>query len=128
MTFGKFFGLGFVLAVILSALKIFYVQIFNDQSQAVQYAFWLVVILVTIACVRRLGVINYLEAFLVCGFWFIGVLFFDFLITSQILDFSIFARLDIWIGHAIMLLSIFLFHKKRHVKIRKEHAAHGAHH
>ncbi len=128
MTFGRFFGLGFVLAILLAALKIFYIQIFNADTQAVQYGFWFFTIIITIACVRRMGVINFLESFLLCGFWFIMTIFFDFLITSQIVGFNMFSRLDIWVGYAIMTLSIFLFHKKRHIQIRKEHAAHGGHH
>ncbi len=128
MTFGKFFGLGFLLAILLAALKIFYIQIFNDQSQFIQFGFWFFIILITIACVRRVGVINFLESFLICGFWFVIALFFDFMITSQIAGFDMFKRLDIWLGYVIMVLSIFLFHKKRHIQIRREHAAHGGHH
>ena len=106
MTFGKFFGLGFLLALLLGALKIFYIQVLNADTQAVQYGFWFFTIVITIACTRRLGVINYLESFLICGFWFVISLFLDFLLTSQTAGFEMFSRWDIWIGYALMILSI----------------------
>ncbi len=128
MTFGKFFGLGFMLALVSAAAKVLFLQIFNDESVAIMWGFWLFIIVATIACVRRLGIINYLESFLVAGMWFLFQLFFDFLITTQIVGLTFYTRYEIWVAYGLVVLSVVLFHKKRHIQIRRDHAAHGGHH
>jgi hypothetical protein len=128
MTFGKFFGLGFVLAILAAAIKVFYFQALNPDSVGVMYVLGVFLVIITIACVRRLGVINYLEAFLTAGMWFLFQLFFDFLITTQVVGLKFYTRYSTWIAYALVVLTVILFHKKRHIQIRKEHAAHGGHH
>jgi hypothetical protein len=124
MTFGKFFGLGFMLTLVCAVAKVLFLQIFNDQSVVIMVAFWLFIVIATIACVRRLGIINYLESFLAAGMWFLFQLFFDFLITTQIVGLTFYKRYEMWVAYGLVVLIVILFHKKRHIQIRRDHAAH----
>jgi len=128
MTFAKFFGLGFTLAVLAAAAKILFLNVLNPESGAVLYGFWFFMVLFTVACVRRLGVIQYLEASLVIITWFGIIMVVDLIVVAPVAGIRVFTTLNIWIANLIILASIWLFHKKRHVQIRKEHAKHSAHH
>jgi hypothetical protein len=50
MTFGKFFGLGFVLAILAAAIKVFYFQALNPDSVGVMYVLGVFLVIITIAC------------------------------------------------------------------------------
>ena len=89
------------------------------------YAFFVFVI--AMACARRLGVINFLEAMLATIIWVIGLLVGDFLFTQMVLGKEIFQHVVLWAGYVVAAVAIFLFHKKRHIQIRRELAAHHAH-
>jgi hypothetical protein len=128
MTFGKFFGFAFLLWAIQAVVKVLFINGYGLDTQAMEYLYWLLIAIVTIALVRRLGYINYLEAMLVAGFWFFIGLIMDFILTSPILGEIIASRWEVWVGYAVMLLVTFFFHKKRHIQVRKEQAAHHGHH
>jgi hypothetical protein len=106
------------------AVKVLFFKILNLTGDSLEYIFWLVLAVTAVALVRRLGVINYLEAAFVAIMWFLSNLFFDLLITIQILGVGLLSKWQLWIGYIILMLAIFFFHKKRHVEIRKEQAAH----
>jgi len=127
MTYSKVFGFALILSLLAASAKILFIDYFNPQSWFVRGGFWFFLFLITVTLLRRLGVINYLEVVLISIIWFIAVLLFDGLITSQRLGIGVFTNLHIWIGNLVILLSIILFHQKRHVKIRHEHAKHGKH-
>ena len=117
--------------IILIPLKIW---IFNNEIFAnagfEQLFFWAIICLVSISLVRRIGVINFFESFFVIFIWFVGGLFFDLVITSRFTGNSIFSKSEYWYGFLMLGLSVFLFHKKRHIHVRHElHAkAHAAAH
>ena len=94
--------------------------------------FWMATIVITAALIRRVGVMNFMEAFFIMVVWTVGDAFSDLLITSLITGLEIFSNSNYWIGLAIMDVIIFLVHKKRHVYVRHElHAkahGHGDHH
>jgi hypothetical protein len=130
MTLQKFFGLGVCLALLLGLLKVIFFKFLNPDLITLNLLFWLLIAVFSIGLVRRLGVINYLEAFLACGIWLLFVLLTDFLLTSFALGLKVFLNPKIWLGDLVMLLAIVASHKKRHVEIRKEQAkkkAHGHH-
>ena len=124
MTFTRFFGFGVLLWVLLLVLKAAFLNLFNLDSFALQVLFGFVVFVVSMACARRLGFINYLEGGLVAVVWTGGVLILDFFVARPILGWVIFSKGILWAGYLLVALSVFLFHKKRHVQIRKELAAH----
>lgn len=124
MTFGKFFGFAFLLWLFLAAVKVFFVKMLGLDGGFTEYAYWFFIAIFSIALSRRLGHINFLEAMLVAGFWFLISLVLDFLVTSPLAGSLILSRWQVWVGYLVMALSIFFFHKKRHVHVREQQAAH----
>ncbi len=127
MTSKRLFFLGLILWLILAIVKYFFFLYLDLNSLLVQIIFGFLVVVCTMACARRLGVINYLEACLAGFVWFFIALVLDFLITQRFIGLSLFANWILWAGYALVLVSVLFFHKKRHVAIRKEHAAHHGH-
>lgn len=86
---------------------------------------WLAVALISIACSRRLGVISYVEALLVLTMWLILSLILDVLVIATIAGNGIYHHLYLWLSYLVMMVTVFLFHKKRHVEVRKIHREAG---
>jgi hypothetical protein len=124
MTFTRFFGFGALLWILLAILKAVFLKVFNLDSFFLQVLFGFLVFVISMACARRLGFINYLEGALVSVVWTIGIIIFDFFILLPFLGWVVFGKVVLWAGYLLVALSIFLFHKKRHVQIRRELAAH----
>ncbi len=99
---------------------------FGGMGGAGDYVYFLLVMAVAVALVRRLGVINFLEAIMVLVLWLSMDLLLDLLITAFVLGLSMFGWWQLWAGYFFMVFGIFFFHKKRHVHIRHEqkHAHH----
>lgn len=115
-----FLLLGFVLTLVLGAIKFVFYNVLAGDSAVFNYVEWALIVLAAIAAVRRLGIINYLEAIFAAVCWWLFSLIFDFLITSAFAGLEIFRDVHLWIGYLVMMLAIFLFHKKRHVQLRHE--------
>jgi hypothetical protein len=124
VTIKKFFLFLFLQLAILLAVKLVLFKVFNSTGGAAEYFYWSVLALVGIAMVRRLGILNYLEAAFVAVVWFVFNVFFDLLIASRFLGLRMFGQWQLWAGYLIFMLSVFLFHRKRHVEIRREQAKH----
>lgn len=117
--------------VILALLKVwFFNTVIFSNAGIQQIVFWIIVIIIGAALVRRFEVINFFESFFIIFIWVVGDAFFDLLITSRFTGLSIFAGQEYWVGAFFLGLSVFLFHKKRHLQVRHElHAkAHAAAH
>jgi hypothetical protein len=119
MTFRQVLGLGLVNAALQG--------IVTSLASILNQGWWLVWVLIiglhiaiATACIRRLGVINYLEAFFIGSFWFIGMLLFDLVVLTVIFKISTFNQLLYWVSTIIILLTFFQAHKKRHVDIRRQ--------
>jgi hypothetical protein len=133
MTIFKFFGFFFLQWIIFSFAKIWLIntEVFaNPTFQNIVYYF--IIFLITTALFRRFGVITYIETVFALVFWVFVGLFFDLIITSNYTGLSLFKSSTYWIGLAVLIISALLFHKKRHIQIRKElhahHHGHGGHH
>lgn len=120
MTPKHFLILGFALAIVLGLIKIVFYNILTGDSQAFYSTEWVLIALAAIAAVRRLGLINYLEAIFSAIVWWLFALIFDFLITSAFVGLGMFRDVHLWVGYLVMALAIFLFHKKRHIQLRHE--------
>jgi hypothetical protein len=118
MTPGKFLLLTTIAVVLTTLAKLFFIRALNIDNVYIVYLFWLVIALISIACSRRLGVISYIEATLVLALWLILTLFLDLLITAAVAGIDIYRHPYLWVSHGVMVITIFLFHKKRHVEVR----------
>lgn len=126
MTPKKFFLLFFAQWLILALLKAWF---FNSQIFAnpgfQQTVYWILTAVITAALVRRFGHISFLEAFIVAVVWTLGNLLLDLILLSPYTGLSIFSAAEYWWGFLIMAAAIMVFHKKRHIQIRREmHAKH----
>lgn len=127
MTFSKFFGFGFLVAVGTGLLTVFLDKYIGLVPSIANYVLWILVIVITTACVRRLGVINFLEGILVACVWLFMRAIFDLLVTAPILGIGIYGKVQLWISYAVIVAAAFFLHKKRHVHIRKEQKKHAHH-
>ncbi|MCC7356810.1 MAG: hypothetical protein IT410_04350 [Candidatus Doudnabacteria bacterium] len=73
----------------------------------------------TVASVRRVGIINYLESVVVIIFWLSFGLIFDIFAIGLGYGLEPYTHITFWLMYPLLLLTIFLFHKKRHVDIRR---------
>lgn len=119
----RFFFLGFLLWLLLAVLK----AAFLGTSVPLQVIFCILVFLAALACCRRLGVLNILEGAMVSIVWTLGILFADWIIFGHFFHLDIFHQGVVWISYLIVLCGVFFGHKKRHVQIRQELAAHSHH-
>ena len=125
MTPKKFLLLLFAQWLILTLLKawFFHSQIFGNPGLQ-QIVFWLLTAVVAAALVRRFDHISFFEAFFVVFSWTVLDLLLDLLLLSPYTGLSIFSAPEYWWGFVIMIASILLFHKKRHIKVRHDLHAH----
>lgn len=128
MTFSKFFGFGVLVAVGTGLLTVVFDKYLNLNSSINNYVLWFVIVVFTTACVRRLGVINFLEGILTACVWLFFRMFFDILVTAPLLGLGIYKTVQLWVSYALIVVVIFFLHKKRHVHIRKELKKHHGHH
>ena len=119
MTFGKLL-VGTIAVTLLSvAVKTFFIRALNIDSQIMVYLMWLVLAVVTIAIVRRLGVLNYLEAFFVSAMWLVITSLVDLLILGTITQYEVYRQAYFTLTYVILIVAVIVFHKKAHVHIRR---------
>jgi hypothetical protein len=125
MTPKKFLLLLFAQWLILALLKAWFFnsQIFGNPGLQ-QIVYWLLTAAIVAAMVRRFGHISFFEAFFLVFSWTLFDLLFDLLLLSPYTGVSIFSGMEYWWGIVILVASIMLFHKKRHIKIRNDLRAH----
>ena len=119
MTIGKLFGNGLILAFVIALLKLIFFYFLNIDSIILLGFLYILVFIFTTSAARRLGIINYLESFIVIAFWLVFSMFVDIFIFGLIFGLEPYRRISFWITYFILILSIFLTHKKRHIDIRK---------
>ena len=128
----------FLLFLILQWVIFTFVKVwlFNTQvfaSATLQnWFFWAIIAFVSVIFVRRFGIISYFECIFLLIMWVVVDLFLDLLITSSYTGLGIFKVSEYWFGYLAMILAVMIFHKKRHIAVRKElhakHHGHGGHH
>ena len=120
MTASKFFVYSFLQWVLLTLVKVAYFNGHLISGEPGIYFYFALTAIVTTAMVRRLGILNLLEALLIAILWFFGDLLSDAIITVYFTGSQIFSIRALWFGYLIMIIFIFVFHKKRHIHVRKE--------
>lgn len=89
-----------------------------------QVFFWVLTVIITVAFVRRFGPITLFESAIVMFFWTLAGLFLDLILTSKFTGLGIFSTQAFWDSYGVMIAAVFVFHKKRHIHVRKRlHAA-----
>lgn len=112
--------LGTIISQILFILtKVFFMGSMNLESWVVVLIFYIALALETIAVVRRMGVLNYIESLFLVGVWVITTLIADFLITANWVGRDIYGSWQYWFTHVVIILALLIFHKKLHVEVRK---------
>ena len=115
--------LGTIISQVLFVItKVVFLEYLNIDNWAVYVAFFVLLAVEAIAVVRRMGTINYIEAFFLTGVWFISLLIIDYIITSRLIDEDVYTSLAYWISYLVILLSLIIFHKKLHVQVRRDNA------
>ncbi len=118
MTPKKFIRMFFLQLIFITAVKVYFFKNYDFSNALNVYLYWGAIVVITAAFVRRLGIINFLEAFIVCILWFVADSFVDLIFTSGMAGLSIFATRGYWSGHVMMLATILLAHKKKHLYAR----------
>ena len=109
----------FAFQVILALLKIFFIGSLDLDNTVVMSLFFIFIIVVAIATVRRMGILNYIESFFISGVWFITALIVDYVITANFTGFDIYKTWYYWFTFLAVILAVILFHKSLHVEVRK---------
>lgn len=128
MTRKKFFAIFLLQLIFLTVLKAVFFRNYDYQDFYAQFFYGGITVIVAAALMRRFGYINLLEAIFVCAFWLLGDMAFDGLVTSHLVNVEIFTTTALWSGYICMILSGFIFHKKRHIYVRHQLAAKHKHH
>jgi hypothetical protein len=112
----------FIAQVLFVITKVFFINSLNMDAWAIMVAFFVLLIVETIAVVRRMGTLNYVESFFLSGVWLITLLIVDYIITSRLIDEEIYTSMYYWMTYLVIILSVIFFHKKLHVQVRKANA------
>ncbi len=119
MTAAKLIGYGLALGLISALSKLVFYRFLNFESIFIILILYVFIILCTIAFVRRLGVINYLESFIIMVSWFILSIPLDLVFVGLFLGTEPYQTFSLWLVYPTIMLTVFLSHKKRHIDIRK---------
>ncbi len=103
---------------LITLTKVLFATALDINNIYIVYVMWLLVAVWAIAFTRRLGVLNYLESIMVLIVWVVTSLILDYIILGTLLGNDVYRHLYLWISYLIIVIAVFLFHKKRHVEIR----------
>lgn len=123
LTFARLFGFGFLLWLTAAVLKWLAFSVFAPETAFVKWAYIFLILVFTVAYTRRTGVLNFFEALFIFITWLILSVISDSLVLSNLLGIGVSGKLLVWVGHLVMFFGIIIFHKKRHVEIRKAHGS-----
>lgn len=129
MTIKKFFLVTLAQWLLMTLLKVWFFGYLHLNNQNLQYVmFWILTVVVIAILVKRLGILNYLEAIFVGIFWMLEGALADLVITSVFVGLGIFGYWQFWVGYGLVGVVVFLCHTKRHIAVRKGIPVPGEHH
>lgn len=115
-----FFTIGGLYILGLLFFKIIFGQFFDTSSENLIIAYLAVIAVYSIAIIRRAGILSYPEVVLVGIVWTLVAMFIDLFVTASFFfGLTMYLQPFLWLGYLVPLAAIFLFHKKRHVHIRR---------
>ncbi|MDE2311877.1 MAG: hypothetical protein KGJ93_02175 [Patescibacteria group bacterium] len=125
MTIKKFWLVFFLQLVVLSGLKWLFFGYIDYLDGSWQVLYFLSTAVLVLILVRLLGVVTLLEAGFIAVFWFFTSLALDLFVTAPLtIGLKIYFSYALWVGYGLMMVMVVLGHKKRHIQVRKEQAAH----
>lgn len=111
---------GTVVSEILFVLtKVIFIHYLNIDILGVKIAYFLFLIVFTIAIVRRMGVINYIECFFLMIVWIVVMTLVDMAVTTPLIGREMYHHAYFYWSYLAVFLSILFFHKALHVQVRK---------
>ncbi len=108
-----------IVQVLLMITKVIFFRFLNTDLLPILILYYFILAVISIAVVRRLGVLNYFEGILVTIIWLVLNILIDLLITQAIIDNGVFSNVHFWISYLVLPLTVLIFHKKAHVETRK---------
>ncbi len=108
-----------IVQVLLMITKVIFFRFLNTDLLPILILYYLILAAISIAIVRRMGVLNYFEGILVTIIWLVLNILIDLLITQAIIDNGVFSNGHFWISYLVLPLAVLIFHKKAHVETRK---------
>ena len=99
--------------------KIVFIDYLNFDSAIIFWLFFILIIVETIAVVRRMGVLNLFESLFLSGVWLVVSLLVDLVITTSVLGRESYSHIYFWLTYVLMVVVIMGFHKKAHIEARK---------
>ncbi len=109
----------FASQVIFVLLKVFFINSLDLDNWVVMTAFFIALIITTIAVIRRMGILNYIESIFLVVVWLITTLIVDVAITVQVVGYDIYKTWYYWLTFVAIILAMMIFHKKLHVQVRQ---------
>lgn len=109
----------FASQVLFVLIKIFFIGSLDMDNGLIMAAYYTALVLVTIAVVRRMGILNYVESIFLVGVWFFTILIVDYVITASFIGWDIYKIWTYWLSILVILLSVMIFHKALHVQVRR---------
>ncbi len=109
----------FISQVLFVFTKVIFLNYLNLENAIISGLFFVLLAVISIAIVRRMGILNLFELIFLLGVWFTISLVVDLLITSSFTGREVYAHLSFWATYLVILLAVFVFHKKSHVEARK---------
>lgn len=129
MTIRSFFFITLLQWIFFTILKVYFLKYSLFGNVGLQIlVFWGLVMVLSAAMVRRLGIINFFESVFIILVWVVGGMLVDLIVTSVYTTTQIFRNFPLWTAYGLEAFAIFAFHKKRHIIIRHEQHAHHAGH
>ena len=126
MTPKKFLFITLLQFILLGLVKawFFKYQIFANEGFQ-EIVFYVLTGIIAAALVRRFGPITFLEVFFLLIVWTGLDLLLDLVLVSPFTGLAMFGILEYWWGLFVMDAVMVIFHKKRHIHIRRQlHAKH----
>lgn len=108
-----------VLQALLLIVKVIFFRFLNMDLLPILVVYYILTAALGIAVVRRIGAINYFEAFFLIIVWLVLGLVTDYYIVAAMAGREALRDIHYWITYGVIILSILLFHKKVHVEVRK---------
>ena len=125
MTIKKFWLVFLLQLAVLSGLKWLFFGYIDYLDGSWQVLYFLSTAVLVLILVRLLGVVTLLEAGFIAVFWFLTSLVLDLFVTAPLtIGLKIYSSYALWVGYGLMMVMVVLGHKKRHIQVRKEQAAH----
>lgn len=119
MTLAQLIGKTTIAIFLFSLWKVIFFGILDSSNTLLLAIYYLVAAIIAMAVVRRLGVLNYLEAFMIAFIWLVITMGIDFLLVGRVLDESLWRNWHFWLSYLVLIVATIALHKKRHVEIRK---------